>query len=63
VLSRPLLTVGTEEEIMAWSDTRRLEHAGLASVVVLLVGAAFASAPDESQPLPDSYETDNSALR
>jgi hypothetical protein len=47
---------------MALSDTRRLEHAGLASVVMLLVGAAVASVPDESQPLPDSYGRDNSFL-
>jgi hypothetical protein len=47
---------------MVWSDARRLEHAGLASVVMLLLGAACTSVPDESQPLPDSYETDNSAL-
>lgn len=47
---------------MARSERTRLEQAGLAGVVMLLVGAACTSAPDESQPLPDSYETDNSAL-
>jgi hypothetical protein len=51
-----------EEAPMALSDTRRLEHAGLASLVMLLVGAAVASVPDESQPLPDSYGRDNSFL-
>jgi hypothetical protein len=51
-----------EEAPMALSDTGRLEHAGLASVVMLLAGAAFAFVSDESRPVPDSYGTDNSVL-
>jgi hypothetical protein len=56
------LTAGTEEELMALTDTGRLEATAPASAVTLLVGVAFTSVPEESQPLPDSYGTGNSVL-
>ncbi|WP_432891490.1 hypothetical protein ACQPYH_14875 [Kribbella sp. CA-245084] len=44
---------------MVWG---RLERIGLASVAMVLLGAACTSKPDEDQPLTDSYHWDNAAL-
>jgi hypothetical protein len=41
---------------------RRLEPSGPASVVMVLLGAACESMPDEEQPLTEPYGRDNAAL-
>lgn len=46
---------------MVWSGRRQLEHVGVASMVVVLLGAACTSV-DESRPMPESYQRDNAAL-
>jgi hypothetical protein len=46
---------------VARSDKRQLEHAGIASMVVVLLGAACTSV-DDSRPMPETYQRDNAAL-